>query len=255
MSAVPNLPASIIDTSLHDSESIQKNAPHTTLTTKGTTNDASRTFELPDLPADHSRPLKVIVIGAGLSGIYLGIRIPERLRNVDLVIYDKNDGVGGTWFENKYPGCACDIPCESFAPCDVEGNCANACSVAHSYQFSFNPNTHWSALYAPAPEIQAYLASTVKKYSVDRFIKLSHKVEECNYNESTGKWHVKVTNLVSGDVFEDTSDILVNARGGLNNINWPDIPGFKSFKGEVMHSAKWNDRFVWEGQSRKSAVR
>ena len=64
---------------------------------------------------ENFRPMKVIVIGAGFSGIYSGIRIPERLRNVDFTIYEKNAGVGGTWFENRYPGCACDVPGTSAA--------------------------------------------------------------------------------------------------------------------------------------------
>lgn len=65
-------------------------------------------------PVENQRPLKVRVVGAGLSGVYLGVRIPQRLRNIDLKIYEKNDGVGGTWWENRYPGCACDIPGQCF---------------------------------------------------------------------------------------------------------------------------------------------
>lgn len=64
----------------------------------------SRSFQLKDEPVENQRPLKVRVIGAGYSGIYLGIRIPQRLRNIDLKIYEKNEGVGGTWWENRYPG-------------------------------------------------------------------------------------------------------------------------------------------------------
>jgi hypothetical protein len=63
-----------------------------------------------DEAIENFRPMSVIVIGAGFSGIYCGVRIPERLRNVKLTIYEKNAGVGGTWYENRYPGCACDIP-------------------------------------------------------------------------------------------------------------------------------------------------
>ncbi len=63
-----------------------------------------------DSVIENFRPMSVIVIGAGFSGIYCGVRIPERLRNVKLTIYEKNAGVGGTWYENRYPGCACDIP-------------------------------------------------------------------------------------------------------------------------------------------------
>jgi hypothetical protein len=64
---------------------------------------------------ENFRPISVIVIGCGFSGIYLGVRIPEQLRNVKLTIYEKNAGVGGTWYENRYPGCACDIPCKLVA--------------------------------------------------------------------------------------------------------------------------------------------
>jgi hypothetical protein len=63
-----------------------------------------------DTVIENFRPLSLIIIGAGFSGIYCGVRIPERLRNVKLTIYEKNAGVGGTWYENRYPGCACDIP-------------------------------------------------------------------------------------------------------------------------------------------------
>lgn len=108
------------------------------------TNDAPASPSQDTLPAglynhpiENLRPMRVVVIGAGFSGIYCGVRIPQRLRNIDLCIYDKNAGVGGTWFENRYvtvgsvnrytslpllltcadifryPGCACDIPCVS----------------------------------------------------------------------------------------------------------------------------------------------
>jgi hypothetical protein len=69
-------------------------------------------FTCKETPIENQRPLKVRVVGAGYSGVYLGIRIPQKLRNIDLKIYEKNAGVGGTWWENRYPGCACDIPCE-----------------------------------------------------------------------------------------------------------------------------------------------
>jgi hypothetical protein len=67
-------------------------------------------YDPKDQPVENFRPMKVIAIGAGFSGIYLSIRMPEWLRNVELVVYEKNDGLGGTWWENRYPGCACDIP-------------------------------------------------------------------------------------------------------------------------------------------------
>lgn len=111
---------------------------------------------------------------------------------------------------------------------------------AHSYQYSFSPNPSWSSLYAPSHEIQSYLSTTAKKFGADRFIKLSHEVTSCTWNDKDTKWHVKVKNLASGEEFEDEADILVSARGNLNNFRWPDIEGLNSFKGEVMHSARWN---------------
>jgi len=126
-------------------------------TANGVDNDAVPQWSVHDSPIENQRPIKVIVIGCGYSGIYLGIRLPERLRNCELVIYEKNKGVGGAWHENRYPGAACDVP-------------------SHSYQFSFNPKHDWSALYAPAKEIREYLESTARKYGVERLPSLSTKL-------------------------------------------------------------------------------
>jgi len=71
-----------------------------------------RMISIKEVPVDNFRRMRVVVIGAGFSGLYLSIRIPEWLRNVDLVTYEQNAGVGGTWWMNRYPGCACDIPCK-----------------------------------------------------------------------------------------------------------------------------------------------
>ena len=179
---------------------------------------------LHDTPIENQRAMKVIVIGAGYSGVYLGIRIPERLRNCELTIYEKNEGVGGTWYENRYPGAACDIP-------------------SHSYQFSFNPRHDWSSLYAPSWEIRDYIEETAKKYGADRFIKLQHEVISCQWSQDLGKWFVKIKRLEDGTTFEDSCDVLISARGLLNTKQWPKIEGFEKFKGEVMHSAAWNDSY------------
>ncbi|KAH3985946.1 hypothetical protein HBH98_112100 [Parastagonospora nodorum] len=213
MSAIPNLPT--------DTPGYHAN---------GITNGTAKTpFKISDAPVENQRRLKVIVIGAGYSGIYCGIRIPERLRNVELVIYEKNAGVGGTWYENRYLGCACDVP-------------------SHSYQYSFEPNPNWSSLYAPAAEIQAYLEGVAKKFSADRFIKLQHEIKECSWDEKAAKWNVKVQNLSTGETITDQSDVLISARGNLNTPSWPEIEGFGSFKGEVMHSAKWNEGYDFKNK-------
>ncbi|KAF2728569.1 FAD/NAD(P)-binding domain-containing protein [Polyplosphaeria fusca] len=217
MSAIPNLPT--------DTPTVDTNGDtHGVNGVNGVHPPTASSFKLRDAPIENFRPLKVIVIGAGYSGIFMGIRIPEKLRNIELVIYDKNDGIGGTWWENRYLGCACDVP-------------------SHSYQFSFEPNLNWSSLYAPAKEIQAYLERTAKKYSVDRFIQLSKEIKECRWDEKAAKWVVTIKNLVTGETFEDRSDVLISARGGLNIPRWPNIDGIDSFEGEKMHSAKWNESY------------
>ena len=152
---------------------------------------------LKNASVENFRKMRVIVIGAGYSGIYMGIRIPEWLRNVDLCIYEKNQGLGGTWYENKYPGCACDIP-------------------AHSYVYTFDPNPEWSSFYAGSAEIQNYLDGIAHKYSADRFVKCGHKVSGCVWDAGTSKWKVRVEDLSTGRTIDDEADIVVSATGSLN---------------------------------------
>ncbi|KAK3355904.1 hypothetical protein B0H65DRAFT_62627 [Neurospora tetraspora] len=195
-------------------------------TTNGHINgdDPKTKFTLKDSPVENLRPLRVVVIGAGYSGIGAAIRIPEKLRNVELVVYEKYEGIGGTWWVNTYPGVACDIP-------------------SHSYQFSFAPNPNWSNLYAPGHEIQKYLQDVAERFGATRFIKLSHKVEECVWDDGEKKWQIKVKNLVTGEVFTDSAHVLITARGQLSEPRWPDIPGIDKFEGKKMHSGAWDKSY------------
>jgi cation diffusion facilitator CzcD-associated flavoprotein CzcO len=173
---------------------------------------------------DEPRPLKVIYIGAGVSGIDAAIQFPKFVPNLELVIYEKNADVGGTWFENFYPGCACDIP-------------------AHSYQLSFESSTEWSSFYAGAPEILKYWRRVVDKYGVRKYMNFKHKAVEARWNEETSKWHVKLQKLDTGNIIEDIGDVFMTGMGALNEWKWPDIPGLKDFKGPILHSANWDSDF------------
>ncbi|EKG11169.1 Flavin-containing monooxygenase-like protein [Macrophomina phaseolina MS6] len=229
MSAVPSLPESLATPSTNGlPASSSSSSPPTTNGINGHTTSSKptnpTTFQLHNAPVENLRPLRVIVIGAGYSGIYCGIRIPERLRNVSLTIYEKNAGVGGAWWENRYPGCACDIP-------------------SHSYQYSFAPNVEWSSLYAPSREIQAYLERTAREYGADRFLRLKHRVKGCRWDGGEGVWRVEVEDLDAGRTFVDTAEVVVSARGNLNEPAWPEIEGLKGFEGEVMHSATWKEEY------------
>ncbi|KAK3393171.1 hypothetical protein B0H63DRAFT_425007 [Podospora didyma] len=178
-------------------------------------------FTLNNEPVENLRPLRVVVVGAGFAGICAAIRIPEKLRNVDLVVYEKNEGLGGVWWLNNYPGVACDIP-------------------SHSYQYSFAPNPNWSNLYAPGKEIQQYLQDVAEKFGATRFIKTSHEVQHCAWDDTKKQWKIKVTNLITGESLEDSAHVLVTARGQLNQIKWPEIPGLERFQGKKMHSGEWD---------------
>ncbi|KAJ2893258.1 hypothetical protein MKZ38_008853 [Zalerion maritima] len=179
---------------------------------------------------DCARPMKVIVIGAGISGILASIRFPRRIPNLELTVYDKNPEIGGTWYESRYPGVACDIP-------------------SHVYQASFEPNPNWSKFYSSGQEILDYWKGIVAKYDCRKYMKLGYKVIEARWNEEESKWHVKVENCDTKEVTEDTSDVLYACIGALNDWKWPDIPGLQKFKGKLLHSAAWDDKWDWTDQT------
>ncbi|TDL19261.1 FAD/NAD(P)-binding domain-containing protein [Rickenella mellea] len=200
--------------------------------------NAFKTFSLGSFSIDEDRPMKVVVIGAGFSGIAAGIRFPQRVKNLDLTIYEKNAGVGGTWYSNRYPGLACDLP-------------------SHTYQFSFEDKTDWSAFYAPGPEIRGYLEHVVDKYKLMRYIKLQHELTSARYDERTGKWHLKIrrpsgtstTQDVHFEEFEDVADFVLAGTGALSRWSWPDIPGLTAYKETLVHSAQWEDVEELEGKA------
>lgn len=190
-------------------------------------------FKLKQEPIENFRPLRVVVVGAGFSGIAAAIRIPEKLRNVELTVYEKNERVGGVWWLNKYPGVACDIP-------------------SHSYQYSFAPNPNWSNLYAPGAEIQQYLEDVATRFGATRFIKLCHEVRHCAWDDQNKLWKIQVQDLTTGTIIDDEANILVTARGQLNEIKWPEILGLHTFSGKVMHSGAWDTEYDF--RNKKIAV-
>lgn len=139
---------------------------------------------------------------------------------VDLTIYEKNTGLGGTWFENRYPGLACDIP-------------------SHVYQYTFEHNTQWSSFFSGGPEILKYVQSVAKKYKVEKYITYNTKVSEAIWDEDSGHWKIKLE--TAGQTKYDECDVLFSASGVLNNWKWPDIEGLSDFKGKLLHSAQWDE--------------
>ncbi|KAH1828509.1 hypothetical protein KXX35_006061 [Aspergillus fumigatus] len=178
---------------------------------------------------DKARPLRVVIIGSGISGIIASIRFRQRIPNVDLCVYEKNEDIGGTWLENRYPGCACDIP-------------------AHTYQATFEPNKEWSTFYAAAPEIHAYWKRVAEKYGCMKYIKLKQAVVEAVWDDSKSKWQLKVQDIQTDTVYTDECNILISATGALNSWKWPDIPGLHDFKGKLQHSARWDESYDYTGK-------
>ncbi|KEF56419.1 uncharacterized protein A1O9_08000 [Exophiala aquamarina CBS 119918] len=179
---------------------------------------------------DSPHGLKVIVVGAGISGILNAIKLPRLVEKLDLVIYEENGGLGGTWLENRYPGIACDIP-------------------AHMYQLSWDSNVAWSHYYASGHEILDYWRRVAQKYDVEKYMKFSSRVKEARWVAREAQWVVTIEDVATGQVVQDRSDALITAYGALNSWDWPQIPGLAKFKGSLMHSAKWDESFDLDGKT------
>ncbi|KAG5725051.1 putative sterigmatocystin biosynthesis monooxygenase stcW [Termitomyces sp. T112] len=184
--------------------------------------------------------MKIICIGAGASGLLLAYKLQRSFNNFELVLYEKNEDISGTWFENRYPGCACDIP-------------------AHTYTWSFEPKHDWSAVYASSDEIRNYFESFATKYALHKYVKLQHRVDNATWNSQTDSWDVEITDLARPEGKSDNSqaprekvidhaNILVNASGVLNAWKWPDIAGLHDFKGLLLHTADWDRSVNLEGK-------
>ncbi|KAF3010351.1 hypothetical protein E8E14_008823 [Neopestalotiopsis sp. 37M] len=179
-------------------------------------------YKIIEEPSRSKRQLRVLCVGAGASAINFAHEVQESNLDLDLVCYEKNPSIGGTWYENKYPGCGCDIP-----------------SV--NYQLSWAPSAEWSSFYSSASEILAYFQNIVDKYGLMRYIKLSHRVVGAVWNEEDKMWHVKIQRGDDpNDIIEDKAHVFVNATGVLNKWKWPAIKGRELFKGPMLHSANWD---------------
>ena len=175
-----------------------------------------------------TRKIRIVTVGAGATGIALAHKFRENLKNFEHQIYEKYPDLGGTWLENRYPGCCCDIP-------------------SHSYQFSWEPNPNWSSFYSTSREIWQYLKDVAQKYDLEKFMKFRHAVKSAKWNEERGKWLLIIERLDPKEgeeaEFEDECDILVNATGVLSDWKWPDIPGREKYKGKLLHSARWDESY------------
>ncbi len=162
-----------------------------------------------------SRVLDVAVIGTGFSGVCAGIRLLDR--GIDnFRIFEKSRGIGGTWYDNTYPGAACDVP-------------------SHFYCYSFEPNPNWSRVYSPQAEIQQYIEHCVDKYDLRPHIVHGARVVELRLQEEEGTWRVSFA-----DGRRVRARHVINGAGGLHKPSIPGFPGRDSFAGAAMHTAQWD---------------
>ncbi|KAL2850026.1 monooxygenase [Aspergillus pseudodeflectus] len=177
----------------------------------------------------NERHVKVICVGAGASGLCLAYKLQKTFENFDLTLYEKNPSVSGTWYENRYPGCACDVP-------------------SHNYVYSFEPKPDWTSVYAGSSEIRSYFEDFTKKYGLEKYIRLSHQVTSTRWAEEKGQWEVTATDLSTGETVSDWCHILVHATGYLNKPAWPAIPGLDEYQGVKLHSADYDESVSLKGR-------
>ena len=181
---------------------------------------AGRPLAARSVPRDGSRngrprrAPRVAIIGAGLGGIGLGIKLKQA--GIDFTILEKAEGVGGVWRVNTYPGLTCDIP-------------------SHLYSFSFEPNPDWSRVYSGRDEILAYIERCVERYGLRPQIRLGTEVARADFDDGSGRWKLTTT---SGEQIE--ADVVLTACGQLSRPALDRIEGADRFAGPIFHSARWD---------------
>src|SRR4051794_15548089 len=160
------------------------------------------------------RDVRVAIVGAGFGGIGAAIRLREAGYE-DIVILERGDGLGGTWWANTYPGCACDV-------------------AAHLYSYSFALNPDWSRFFAPQAEILDYLRRVAREHEIESLIRFGTEVTGARWDEDASRWRVET------DRGAFSAQVLVSAAGGLTEPKLPAVPGLDSFAGTMFHSARWD---------------
>ena len=164
-----------------------------------------------------------LIVGAGMSGILMGIKLAER--GIPFKIYEKNNSVGGTWADNTYPGCRVDI--------------AN-----HFYSYSFEENHNWSQYFSEQPELEQYFQSCFDKNDLAEMTEFNTEVLTMIFDHSTNLWDVQ--SMTNGSSKSEKFNLVISCVGQLNQPKIPEINGLESFKGNIFHSARWpkNDQIT-----------
>ena len=160
----------------------------------------------------------VLIVGAGMSGICAAAKLEEA--GIDYTVVEKNERLGGTWYENTYPEVGCDVP-------------------NHFYSYSFRPNHNWTGYFSKGEEIEGYLETCAAEFGITERIRFNTEVVRAAYDDARAEWSVELR-LPDGSTAHESANVLVSAVGQLNRPKLPDIDGLDSFKGPAFHTAQWD---------------
>jgi 4-hydroxyacetophenone monooxygenase len=170
-----------------------------------------------EIAADVKAAAPVMVIGCGQAGILAGIRLAQA--GLPFTIVDKNDGPGGTWWENRYPGARVDVG-------------------SHQYCYPFRPADHWSEYYCRQPELRDYFAEVLDEHDLGPHCRFDTSVTRLVWDEDDGSWLVGLR-TADGAEEEERARFVISAVGSLNIPHLPDIEGMDTFTGPSFHSSRW----------------
>ncbi|MDX6350762.1 MAG: hypothetical protein QOF84_5552 [Streptomyces sp.] len=171
---------------------------------------------------ERSEHVRVAVIGSGFGGLGAAVRL-RREGVTDFVVLERADAVGGTWRDNSYPGCACDVP-------------------SHLYSFSFAPNAQWPRAFSGQQHIRDYLERVTDTFGLRPHIRFNSEVQQARWDGEARLWRLRTA---QGEL---TADLVISATGPLSDPRLPDIPGLDSFPGAVFHSSRWDHDYDLKGK-------
>jgi 4-hydroxyacetophenone monooxygenase len=158
-----------------------------------------------------------VIIGAGMSGMLLGMRLKQA--GLPFVILEKTDGVGGTWYRNRYPGLRVDVP-------------------SHAYSYSFIQDHKWSHLYSWQPDLLDYFRECFERFDIADHVRFNVEVTGADWDESNARWRVRACEK-NGTPEEIDARVLVSASGFFNLPHIPAFEGADQFKGDKFHTSEW----------------
>jgi cation diffusion facilitator CzcD-associated flavoprotein CzcO len=168
----------------------------------------------PSTPRPLPSHVRIAIVGAGFSGLGAAIALADQGYGDELILLERRSDVGGTWYDNSYPGCRCDVP-------------------SNLYSFSFAPNPNWSETFSSQPEIEHYLQTTARRYGVTDKVAFDTTLEAASWDATRRVWDITTTR---GSL---TADFLISGGGALSEPHIPDLPGLATFAGTTFHSAQW----------------